>query len=586
MERIRSVSESQSRFRRDDKVLVSPEGRKSRSSVSSASLTSLHNSTKFKRDSVKESLLKVLEEYKFLGRIVNFRHKDAYGFIRSSQVTGEVFFGLNHLESGGKDVRLETLIGQNVRFNVKDMGKKSIEARKVVIDVSPCAKASSLKGTVMSWTFNGCLIQVTSELGLQYLNNRIFAPFEEVHEIESGFTGDEVSFEVHVDRSFKLEGRNVIKTAPTEDQEYVSKKQPRLRRVTEGDVSVFEDSSDLETLLTVKNFTDEEFSNELVHSVQKMEAASLSAFFDSNLKSRLAMVVQQLIGCKIVVAVIKRASELDKLNVEEKIIRIINAHFLEICISKQGCVVIQAALDYTSRSCKVLLAEQLLELDSVDHFTQLWLHGSSIFEKMLSLLDESSLTTVGLTLLGNYISLSCHIRHYKPVRALLISIIRTDAFEEVLGELEEDLLKLSGDKFGHFIVSTLIQHSPSETKVRLIGKFTGKVASFSVHPECHLVIVTALEEGSDKMQASYIEEVCTVSNKQADMSVMKMTANRYGHLVVLAMLRVSQHKQVHNLLKASILCKQEDVANNEYAVKVLKAIKMEYHNRSVGNYAK
>merc|ERR1719481_98023 len=197
----------------------------------------------------------------------------------------------------------------------------------------------------MSWTFNGCLIQVTSGLGLQYLNNRIFAPFEEVHEIESGFTGDEVSFEVHVDRSFMLEGRNVIKTAHMEDQECVSKKQPRLRRVTEGDAGVFEDSSDLESLLTVKNFTDEEFSIELVHSVQKMDATSLSAFFDSNLKSRFAMVVQQRIGCKIVVAVIKRASELDKLNVEEKIIRLINAHFLEICSSKQGCVVIQAALD-------------------------------------------------------------------------------------------------------------------------------------------------------------------------------------------------------------------------------------------------
>jgi len=390
----------------------------------------------------------------------------------------------------------------------------------------------------------------------------------------------------HVNRSFKLEGRNVNKTAPKEDQESFNKNRPRNRRVTEGDVNVFEDSSELETLLTIKNFTDEEFSNELVNSVQKMDAASLTAFFDSKLKSRLSIVARQLIGCKIVVAVIKRASELDKHNLEEKIIRMINAHFLDICSSKQGCGVIQAALDNSSSACQVLLAEQLLELDIVDHFTQFWVHGSYVFEKMLSLLDESSLSSVGLTLLGNYVSFSCHIRHYKPVRALLISIINTDACEEVLDELEEDLFKLSGDKFGHFIVSSLIQHSPSIIQSRLIDKFSGKVAEFSVHSECHLVIVTALEEGSDKLQASFIEEVCTVTNKQADMAVMKMTTDRYGHLVVLAMLRVSQHKQVHNLLKASILCKQEDVANNDYAVKVLKEIKMEYHNRSVGNYAK
>jgi len=77
-----------------------------------------------------------------------------------------------------------------------------------------------------------------------------------------------------------------------------------------------------------------------------------------------------------------------------------------------------------------------------------------------------------------------------------------------------------------------------------------------------------------------------LSNNQADMVVIRLTKDRYGHLVVLAMLKVSRHKQVHNLLKASILCKQEDVVENEFVAKVLKSIKTEFHSRSAGNYSK
>ena len=121
----------------------------------------------------------------------------------------------------------------------------------------------------------------------------------------------------------------------------------------------------------------------------------------------------------------------------------------------------------------------------------------------------------------------------------------------------------------------------------MIDAFVGQIATLAVHEYCHLVLVTALEEATDHTQAVFIEEVCTVSSKEADMAVMKLTGDKYGHVVVLAMLKVSRHKQVHNLLKASILCKQdEETEKNEYGARVVKAIKTEYHRRVTGNYAK
>jgi hypothetical protein len=262
------------------------------------------------------------------------------------------------------------------------------------------------------------------------------------------------------------------------------------------------------------------------------------------------------------------------------------ANFMDICSTKQGCAVLQAGLENFSSANKVMLAEQLLELDTVEQFTALWVQGSHIFSLMLGLLDESNLTMVGFALSGHYVTLSCHIRHYKPLRALLVSLGNTESFDEILPEVEQELVTLACNKFGHFIVSALFESSPPTVKSRLINLFSGHIASLSTHHVCHAVIVTALEEGTDSMQAAFIEEVCTVSVNQADMAVIKLTKDRHGHLVVLAMLKVSRHKQVHNLLKASILCKQEDLVENEFAAKVLKTIKTEFHNRTAGNYCK
>ena len=53
------------------------------------------------------------------------------------------------------------------------------------------------------------------------------------------------------------------------------------------------------------------------------------------------------------------------------------------------------------------------------------------------------------------------------------------------------------------------------------------------------------------------------------MDIIRLTRDRHGHEVVLAMLKVSQHRQVQNLLKASILCKQDELVGSEWAAKVL-----------------
>merc|ERR1719318_937193 len=135
----------------------------------------------------------------------------------------------------------------------------------------------------MSWIKNGCLIQITSVLGLQYLDNRLFAPFVEVQGVETGLAGSEVTFKIHVDRNFKMEGREVRKVEKmVEEPKEEAKKtrKPRRRAVTEGTSVGDHDVSEAEKLMSVKSLTSEEFSDELVSKVEFMDSACLSSLFD------------------------------------------------------------------------------------------------------------------------------------------------------------------------------------------------------------------------------------------------------------------------------------------------------------------
>merc|ERR1719347_2314617 len=210
MDRSRSVSESESQYHQiypfKKGYIQSNSSSRANPVSNSVSLTALSQSVdpKKSKDSSKKSLNKVLSNYKFIGKVVTFKTEEAYGFIRSEQVTGDIFFSLHHLESKKEheEVDVENLVGMWVNFTVKDVGKKSMEARKVSF-VKNNTSVSYLKGRVMSWVKTGCLVQVTSGLGLKNLNNRIFVPSIEIKDIEHGVTGIEVSMKIHVDRNFK-----------------------------------------------------------------------------------------------------------------------------------------------------------------------------------------------------------------------------------------------------------------------------------------------------------------------------------------------------------------------------------------------
>ena len=528
---------------------------------------------KGEKDSSKAALTQVLYDYKFVGKIIKLKKDDDYGFLKSEQISGDVFFSLHHTtgleEPSGKGDN----VGKFVTFTVKDGGKKSMEAKKIHIHHGTEPSVEYLTGIVDRCVKTGYLIQITSGLGAELPHNRIFAAFTECC-FDTNLTKAEVKLRIHMDKYLRVEARQVT-------------------LLGENSKTVFgaEDTKDLvcnelKEKIIIKDLTNVEFCDDFIKNVDGMSMEEVSNLFESTLKSRLAELSQQPIASKVIIALIRKVANNGMKKVEESITRTILANFLTISSCKQGCLVVQATLDNFEKPRRVLIAEQLTELGTVEEFSGLWTHGGQVFISMLEYLDEGSLGMIGNCLQGNYVQLACNICHYKPLRSLLNHLVNDESFEDIFDEITEELMTLSCDKFGHHIIIGLIETVPDHMKQKFFSFFKGKIFKLSLDPVCFTIIVTALKQGTSNQQAEIIEEVCRVTSKQAEMDIIHLAQDKFGHQVVLAMLTETRHRQIHNILKASILCKQEEMLENEFAARVFKAIKMEFHNKLAGNYPK
>lgn len=556
-------------------------GKGRRPSVSSSSSSIL--TEKNGKESSKAALSKVLSDYKYHGTIVKLKMDEEYGFIKSEQVSTDIFFSLHYTTGRNKFLSGSDAIGKFVTFQVKDAGGKSVEARKVTVHSSDPG-VQFLTGKLDRCLKTGVLIQVTSGLGSQLRNNRIFAPYSECSGIDTSARDVEVKFVTNLDKLLRVEARNVTQMVSKIELPVPSPIIPQERKplpLEEDVIDIVKEESCPEVLSDSC-----EISEDLIKLIDSMGQEELALLFDTRLKSKLAEFAQQSVASKVIVAIIKKVSKTHCTKIEESITRMIVANFTTIASCKEGSSVVLSALDNFAKTRKVLIAEQLADFASEEELTDLWTHGGHTFVALLDYLDETSLCVLGSCLLGSYVSLACSICFYKPLRALLIHLVDSDCFGDILEEIKDDLITMSSDKYGYHVVIGILETVTDNVKEDLISVFLGSIFKLSMDPVCWQVIVTAIKQASTVQQGAIIEEVCRETYKQAEMEIITLAQDRHGHKVVLAMLSGTRHQRIHNILKASILCKQEEMLENEFAARVFKAIKMEFHNKVAGNYPK
>ena len=94
------------------------------------------------------------------------------------------------------------------------------------------------------------------------------------------------------------------------------------------------------------------------------------------------------------IAAILRSVQLESSRIEDNISRMVMTNFESCCQTKQGCAVVEACLDNFSVDNKLMIAEQLLEMDSKEQLTEFWTHGRCFM--LMQKLGKSSKKTAFL----------------------------------------------------------------------------------------------------------------------------------------------------------------------------------------------
>ena len=70
-----------------------------------------------------------------------------------------------------------------------------------------------------------------------------------------------------------------------------------------------------------------------------------------------------------------RSVQLESSRIEDNISRMVMTNFETCCMTKQGCAVVETCLEKFSMDNKLMIAEQLLEMDNMEQLTEFWTHG-------------------------------------------------------------------------------------------------------------------------------------------------------------------------------------------------------------------
>ena len=158
--------------------------------------------------------------------------------------------------------------------------------------------------------------------------------------MQLGKLGGVVTFQLGMNSALKLEAKHV-KTEMVETKEV-----EEMAGTGGGDTVKLKERvkprnclSEGEELMTVKQVTSDEFSDEFIADITHMDVIALGQVFDKQLRQRLVTLVQQPIGSRIVTAVIKRAVTLESTRVEDNITRMVMTNFYGCCTSRHGCTV-------------------------------------------------------------------------------------------------------------------------------------------------------------------------------------------------------------------------------------------------------
>lgn len=202
---------------------------------------------------------------------------------------------------------------------------------------------------------------------------------------------------------------------------------------------------------------------------------------------------------------------------------------------------------------------------TTDQLLQLWQLFESLFMAALPYMEEAALASSTCTLCNQYTMLATNIQYVATLCSFSSRIRATN---------QQQLVTLSYNRYGHQLVEVILGNGQTVVQEQVVISMAGQVEELACHPSVHSVMVKCIKTSSDQHQHVFIENIC-----KKDTAVVRLTRDQYGHMVVLTMLEVSRHKQIHSTLRTAILVRQEEVAGIEFGREVIKIMRTKYRAR-------
>jgi len=340
-----------------------------------------------------------------------------------------------------------------------------------------------------------------------------------------------------------------------------------------ADWDTYKLSADTQDLLNIKASGNArgDSGNALQDRIMKCLGEEEINILFSELKSQFTNLLADSAGCQNLNAFVMKVSKYSPAT-ERKMTRILLTSANDLFETKGGCLLLKTVFDNFQGSNNQLLAECVQDLDA-GQLCRFWLHGQVVFKLALEFLDEKGLGQIVNNLSGSLVRFSCHVKQHLGIVDIINKARDFDAVNEITEELEPHFRDLVTDRFGYKVLTSLIKVVSSEARRKIYQSIKGSVEKLAMHIYASGVVAALVQHAASDVQDLLIEEVCR-EKAGGDSTLVNLSLNHHGHIVVIAMLQVSYGRQSYLELKSMLLFKQDFLYSNPYAVEVLNKTKL------------
>eukprot|EP00747_Dinoflagellata_sp_TGD_P185003 gnl/TRDRNA2_/TRDRNA2_41214_c0_seq1.p1 gnl/TRDRNA2_/TRDRNA2_41214_c0~~gnl/TRDRNA2_/TRDRNA2_41214_c0_seq1.p1 ORF type:complete len:456 (-),score=84.35 gnl/TRDRNA2_/TRDRNA2_41214_c0_seq1:317-1684(-) len=202
---------------------------------------------------------------------------------------------------------------------------------------------------------------------------------------------------------------------------------------------------------------------------------------------------------------------------------------------REGCWLVQTALDKAERADKEYLVAELQDKDYVLDAIKSP-HGNHVISKVVQVMTKPQSAFVADALKGRFCEYAKHIYGCRVVQRLLEHPPAEPVISDFLEELLMEASALAMHKFGHHVMQTFLEHGSQwhcHRRRFIQGSLSGDIMSKATNQYASYVIEQALQVCERADTNRIVEELLLLSAE----SFKELARGPYGHFVVKAVLR-------------------------------------------------